>query len=93
MAAMAAASERAAAKAIESEKWRAQYRVSMEGSVYTPAASGRHDNGDALERCRSRFQSIRRRRRLQGETGSSSRVRLHAYTINALQWWHLGISI
>ena len=94
---MAAASERAAAKAkaIESEKWRIQYRTSMEGSVYTPpaSASGRHDNGDALARCRARFQSIRRRRRLQGDAGSSSLVRLHAYTINALQWWHIGISI
>ena len=92
---MAAAAERAAAKAqaIASEKWRAQYRESLEGSVYTPPANGRHSNGDALERCRARFRSIRRRRRLQGDTSSSSRVRLHAYAINALQWWHLGLSI
>ena len=64
----------------------------LDGSVYTPTASatGRHDNDDALARCRARFRSIRRQ---LPPPAPPARVRLHAYTINPLGWWHIGISV
>lgn len=49
------------------------------------ASSAKAENDLALQRCRARFRSL--------GPAPSPAVRLHAYTINSLGWWHLSVSV
>ena len=61
-----------------------------DGNVNTLPRAGRgqpHDNVDALARCRARFRTLRQ------QNPPSGRLKLHAYTINSLGWWHTSVSL